>query len=379
MTEPHIRDAETVEDASARATLPSPPSYRAGRYAAAPAPGLFDRILTWIESRPLAAALSLFAALAVLHLVFLNLAGVANGLFIGDAFVFAAGSTAIEIVLLAFIAYNVVLPTLFARESLRTCDDLRPVLALDDYNYRQTRAVLLDPHYLTRLGAGFFWAILLTPVFGTLLRGTVPGEGSTAALLTIWMYARIALTFGLLGANIGFIVMLHHRLRAVTGTHLRVDLFDMAALEPIARYARRVALYLIVLLALAGPAVAQPDAMYASAALLVAGVALTATAVIGAMWGARRAIRTAKKVAIGELQIYARELWRRAYANNHIAEAVAIPALGAMLTVRNEIQRLSDWPGGWGVFTRLATLIVIPIASWFGGQLAAQFIAALPS
>jgi hypothetical protein len=50
-----------------------------------------------------------------------------------------------------------------------------------------------------------------------------------------------------------------------------------------------------------------------------------------------------------------------------------------MLTVRNEIQRLSDWPGGWGVFARLATLIVIPIASWFGGQLAAQFIAALPN
>jgi hypothetical protein len=379
MSEPDIRDAETVEDPAAHAALPSPPTFRAGRYAAPPAPGLFDRLLTWIEGRPLAAALALFAILALLHLMLLNLAGVANGVFIGDAFVLSAPSTAIEILLLAFIAYNVVLPTLFARACLRAYDKLRPVLALDDYSFGQTRAVLLDPHYLTRLGAGFFWAILLTPVFGSLLRGAVPGEGSTAALLTIWMYVRIALTFGLLGANIGYIVMLHHRLRALTGTHLRVDLFDMTALEPIARYARRVALYLIVLLALAGPAVAQPDAMYASAALLAAGVVLTATAVIGAMWGARRAIRAAKKVAIDELQVYARELWRRAYANNHIAEAVAIPALGAMLTVRNEIQRLSDWPGGWGVFARLATLIVIPIASWFGGQLAAQFIAALPS
>jgi hypothetical protein len=214
--------------------------------------------------------------------------------------------------------------------------------------------------------------VLLTPVFGSLLRSSIVGQGSGAALLTIWMYVRIALTFGLLGANIGFIVMLHHRFRAATGAHLRVDLFDMTPLRPVARYAREVALLLVILLALAGPAVARPEAMYSSAALLGVGVFLAAVAVVGSMWGARRAIRAAKRTAIADLQAYSRELWRRAYANNRITEAVAIPALGAMITVRNEIARLADWPGGWGVFARIASLVIIPILSWFGGQLSSQ-------
>jgi hypothetical protein len=60
-----------------------------------------------------------------------------------------------------------------------------------------------------------------------------------------------------------------------------------------------------------------------------------------------------------------------------VQEAVAIPALGAMLTVRAEIARIGDWPGGWSVFARLATLVAIPLLSWFGGQLAAQIMQTL--
>lgn len=371
MSEPEIREAETVEEAPARLALPSPPAY------AAPQPtGAFDAAFLWIERRPLASAGVLFAVLTVLHVLILNLTGLANGVFIGDEFLLAAGSTPVEIVLLAFIAYNVVLPTLFAQACVKALDDLRPAFALDDRGFAQTRAAQLDPFYMVRLVSGLLWAVLLTPVFGTLLRTAILGEGVTAALLTIWMYIRIALTFGLLGASIGFVVMLHHRFRAATGNHLKVDLFDGAALKPIATYARQVALYLVVLLALAGPAVAQPEAMDASAAILAIGIVLTMVAVAGAMWGARRAVRAAKKAALAELQTYARELWRRAYANNRITEAVAIPALGAMLTVRNEIARLPDWPGGWGTFARLATLAVIPVVSWFGGQIAAELVAA---
>jgi hypothetical protein len=274
--------------------------------------------------------------------------------------------------LLAFVAYNVVLPTLIGRACLHAFDDLRPALALETEVFAEIRAGLIDAFSLWRLGFGLFWAVVLTPVFGDLFRAAIPGEGAGAALLTIWMYVRIALTFGLLGASIAFVVMLHHRFRAATGRYLRVDLFDMAPLQPVARYARHVALFLIVLLALAGPAVAQPEAMYASATVLVIGVILTTIAVGGAMWGARRAIRAAKKTALTELQTYSRELWRRAYADGHVTEAVAIPALGAMLTVRSEIAKVGDWPGGWSVFARLGTLAAIPVFSWFGGQLVAQ-------
>ena len=62
---------------------------------------------------------------------------------------------------------------------------------------------------------------------------------------------------------------------------------------------------------------------------------------------------------------------------NSSPEAVAIPALGAMLAVRNEIARVSDWPGGWSVFSRIAALALIPMLSWFGGQIAAQMMQSL--
>lgn len=373
MSEPDYRETETFEEAPVRLALP-PPSH-AQTYAGPQATGLLDAMLLWIERRPLATAAIIFAVLATLHILILNLTGLASGFYIGDAFILTAGTTPIELILLAFVAYNIVLPTLFARACITAYDALHPAFALDDRQFGHLRATLVDPFVITRIGAGLLWAFLLTPVFGSLLRNAIPADGATGALLAIWMYVRIALTFGLLGASIGYVVMLHHRFRLATGAHLKIDLFDTAALKPIAAYARHVALYLVILLALAGPAVAQPEAMYASAALLAAGIVLTAMAVAGAMWGARRATRAAKRVAFTELDAYARELWRRAYVNNHIAEAVAIPALGAMITVRNQIARLPDWPGGWGVFARLATLALIPIVSWFGGQLAARLMA----
>jgi hypothetical protein len=372
MSEPEFNDAGRIESQPPRLALP-PPSYHAGDTGLLPL-GALDAVVLWIENHPLAAAGAIFASLTALHLLILNLTGFASGLYAGDTYILTTGSTPIEIVLLAFVAYNLVLPTLFARACVTAYDGLRPALALDERQFGQTRAALLDPFYMVRLAAGLLWAVLLTPVFGNLLRNAIPGDETMAALLTIWMYLRVALTFSLLGASIGFVVMLHHRFRVATGAHLRIDLFDTQALQPVAKYARRVALYLIVLLALAGPAVAQPDAMTASAILLGLGIMLTMVAVAGAMWGARRAIRAAKKTALAELQTYSRELWRRAYVNNHVAEAVAIPALGAMITVRNEIARISDWPGGWAVLARLATLALIPLASWFGGQLVAEIM-----
>src|SRR5262249_11377943 len=156
----------------------------------------------------------------------LNLAGLASGIFVGDTFFLVAGSQPIEILLLAFIAYNVVLPTLIGHACIKAYDDVRPALAIDDRGFGQLRATLVDPFIVWRLGFGMFWAVILTPVFGGLLSASIPGDGASVAFLTLWMYIRVALTFGLLGASITFIAMLHHRFRAATGTYLRVDLFD---------------------------------------------------------------------------------------------------------------------------------------------------------
>jgi hypothetical protein len=373
MNEPEIRSSDNVAPGPREPlALPSPDAADIAEPLS-----VFDRALIWIEQQPVPAAFAVFIALTLVHLLVLNLAGVANGIFVGDELFIAAGSNPVEILLLGFIAYNVVLPTLIGTACVGAYDQLRPALTVDNTTYGDTRAGLVDAFAVARIGAGCFWAIILATAFGSVLRGAISGNGWGVALQTIWMYIRLALTFGLLGSSITYVALLHHRFRKATGTQLRVDLFDLSPIQPIAGYARHVALFLTILLALAGPSVSQPDAMYASVALLALGVILTIGAVIGAMWGARRAIRAAKHAATNDLQIYARELWRRAYFGGHLAEPVGIPALSAMLNVKGEIARIPDWPGGFAVFARIATLAIIPVLSWFGGQLAAQFAAAL--
>jgi hypothetical protein len=342
-----------------------------------PEPDFAERVMLFVELRPWTTAVIIFASLALLHVIVLNIAGVADGFYVGDNFLLTSGASSIEIVLLAFIAYNVVLPTLLGHACIGAYDALRPSLMLDDRGYGETRAGIVDPFLWWRFWSGLGWAAMLTPVFGDVMRKELQGEGTGYALQAMWLYLRIALTFGLLGSTITYIIFLHRGFRAVTAEHLRIDLFDLSPLRPVARYARQVAFYLLVLLALLGPAVAKPEAMMQSAVVLAVGVALAGVAVIGAMWGTRRSIRDAKKGAATELSTYARELWRRAYAGQRVVEAMAIPALGAMIQTRAEIKRLTEWPGGWSVLARFAAVAVIPLLTWFGGQILARLMTLL--
>ena len=369
-------DSESVaapEAAPTRLALPPPdePSpLQAG-------PGVFDRLISLIEMRPILSTATIFAALVVIHVLILNLAGIAEGLFVESVFFALAGNGLVELLLLAFIAYNVTLPTFLARSCLISFADSAPALACNDSVYDQCLENLANPHAVVRLVFGFFWAAILTPVFGSLFQSATAGTAANAALLAIWMYIRLALIFGLLGSTMTYIAMLHYRFAAVTGAHLRVDLFDMTPLQPLARYVASATLYLAVLLALVGPVISRPEASTASGILLALGMTLIVFTTMGALWGARGVIRATKQLAFTELQAYAREIWRRAYTNGRIVEAVALPAMAAMLTVRREISWLSDWPGGWPNIIRLITLSLIPIATWFGGQILAFLIATL--
>lgn len=369
-------EAFTLDESVEQRALPPPSFQPADPYAAPTATGLIDRFIMWIEDTPLIAASVIFAALLAIHLIVLNLGGVAIGFFIGEEVFFSAGTQPLEILLLAFVAYNFVLPTLLVRSAVAALEDVRSSLAMDDRTFGQVRASLVDPFAVYRLGFGLFWAIILATIYGELYRRMILVEAG--AYIAVWMYLRLALAFGMLGSSITYIALLNHQFRVITGNYLRVDLFNVTPLDPIARYGREVALSLMILLAFVGPSVAQPDAVYPSAALMAIGVALSGLAVVTALAGGRRAIRAAKQHAVGELQAYVRELWRRAYINGHLVEAVAVPAMGAMLNVRNEIKRIGNWPGGWSVFVRFALLTLIPIVAWFGGQLWELALSALP-
>jgi hypothetical protein len=140
----------------------------------------------------------------------------------------------------------------------------------------------------------------------------------------------------------------------------------MMPLEPLARHIRASVIFLSVPVALIGPILAKPEAMTASGTVLAILASLVLLASFGSMLGARKAIRAAKQVALTELHAYSREIWRRAYVNGRIVEAVALPALAGMITIRNQIERMSNWPGGWTNVARSTLLSALPTLTWFG-------------
>ena len=353
-----------------RPALPPP-----AHHAVAPtAPGLIDRFISWIELRPLWSGGIAFLLLVGAHIAFMNFAGALDGVFVGDAAFFASMEGLADMLLLALIAYCIVLPTFLARSGLTAFADSSGTLACNDSEYDDHLATLAGGNAVARLVFGGFWAAVLTPVFGNLMQASAIVPSASADILTIWMYIRLALVFGMMGSCLAYVALLHYRLSSALAAHLRVDLFDMTAMAPLARHMRASIFYLGVPLLLMGPILSRPDAATSSAMLLGFGSSVCLIIAFGSVWGARKAIRQAKQLALGELHAYSREIWRRAYANGRFVEAVALPAMAAMLTIRNQIGRMSNWPGGWMNVLRCAFWAALPAVSWFGPQAAAWLI-----
>jgi hypothetical protein len=329
-------------------------------------PGVLDRVISFVELRPILATVVTFAVLLLSHVVVMNTAGAMSGLDMQKVPFFLQAAGFADVLLLAIIAWNVVLPTFLARSCLTAFADSAGALTCNDKVYDDHLSDLASAHWLVRLAFGFFWAAILTPVFGNVLQSYLPDGATVTPLLTIWMYVRLTLLFGLLGSSLSYIAMLHYRLSGALGLHLRVDLFDLTPLAPFARHIRASVLFLSVPVALIGPILAKPEAMTASGTVLGILASLVLLASFGSMLGARKAIRAAKLVALTELHAYSREIWRRAYVNGRIVEAVALPALAGMITIRNQIERMSNWPGGWTNVARSMLLSALPTLTWFG-------------
>ncbi len=359
-----MTDAERVAP-PARAALPPPEGTPA---AASMAPGLIERLINIVEARPLLAGGTLFAALAALHLLVLNLAGAMTGVHVGGTLFFLDAAVGADMLLLALIACCTVLPTLLARSAVSALANSAGALSATEEEYDVALAALAEPGVIVRLVFGGFWAAVLTPVFGNLVQvSTVPPQVTTW-LITLWLYLRLTLVFGLLGSCLAHAALLHYRLSSTLGTHLRVDLFDPSALAPLARHMRVAILVLSMPLLLLGPVLSRPDAATASATLMGFGILVVLIAGFGGVWGARTAIRNSKQMVQNELNAYSREIWRRAYSNGRIVEAVALPAMAGMLTIRNQIARMANWPGGWPNVLKCLLIGLLPVLSWFGPQ-----------
>jgi hypothetical protein len=361
--QPQATDAER-ETPSARAALPPPVATPRSRTSAS----LVLRLVSFVADRPFMALAAIFTGLLALHLAILNLAGTMSGVFAGEVLFLLDPVAAADLLLLGLIAYCMVLPTLLARASLAAYSDTAGALSATDQEYDATLAALAEPGIIVRLVFGGFWAAVMTPVFGNLVSAGAAAPQAATWLIMLWLYIRLALVFGMLGSSLAHVALLQYRLSGALERHLRVDLFDASALAPLARHMRQSILYLSVPLLLMGPVLSRPDAATASATLMGFGILVVLVAGFGGMWGARMAIRTTKQLVQGELNAYSREIWRRAYSNGRIVEAVALPAMAGMLTIRNQIARMANWPGGWPNVLRCLLIALLPAVSWFGPQ-----------
>jgi len=362
-TQPQATDAER-DAPSARAALPPPPATAQPRISAS----LVRRLISLVEARPFVALAAIFTGLLALHLAILNVAGAMSGVFVGEALFLLDPVAAADLPLLGLIAFCMVLPTLLARSSLAAFNDTAGALSATDEEYDATLAALAEPDIIVRLVFGGFWAAVLTPVFGNLVDAGAAAPQVTAWLVSVWLYVRLALVFGMLGSSLSHVALLHYRLSGALARHLRVDLFDASALAPLARHMRVSILWLSVPLLLMGPVLSRPEAATASATLLGFGIFVVLVAGFGGMWGVRTAIRSTKQMVQAELNAYSREIWRRAYSNGRIVEAVALPAMAGMLTIRNQIARMANWPGGWPNVLKCLLIGLLPVLSWFGPQ-----------
>src|SRR5690242_2780767 len=145
-------------------------------------------MMLYVELRPWTTALIIFVVLTLVHVALLNLAGVADGLYVGDRFLLTSPPNSITIVLLAFIAYSAVLPTLLSHACIRAYDTLRPSLMLDDRGYGETRAHIVDPFVMSRFWCAAGFVIILTPGVGEIWRSKLQGDGTGYALQAIWLY-----------------------------------------------------------------------------------------------------------------------------------------------------------------------------------------------
>ena len=369
--QPHGKDAEpeglpAQGSVPVEAATPAPSSGTTG--ATRRVPDLAERLLSLVESRPLLAFAVIFCVLAGVHLSIMNASGAMSGIFIGKT-LFVLDATALaDMLLLALVASCMVLPTLLTRSGVDAFSDTAGALSASEEEYESTLAMLAEPNAIARLVFGGFWAAVLTPVFGGLVQAGVTVPQESAWLITLWLYVRLALVFGMLGSCLAHVALLHYRLSTALSTHLRVDLFDPSALAPLASHMRGSILVLSLPLWLLGPVLSRPEAATASATLLGAGSLLVLVAGFGGVWGARTAIRNAKRMVQDELNAYSREIWRRAYSNGRIVEAVALPAMAGMLTIRNQIGRMANWPGGWSNVFKCLLLAALPVVSWFGPQ-----------
>ncbi len=249
-------------------------------------------------------------------------------------------------------------------------DRLRGVLELDDDGFAAERARALAFHGpLLRYGglftaAGIGLLMLLDPFD----MGPFPRPDWVQPMLywviwtnvlMTWLFTRFVLQ------ELASLVALSR----LAARYARVDLWDQRPLAPFTRRGLQSVLALMLGMSLL---MGQILGGWASALVPIVLVALVAQALVQFLLpavGVHRRIRATKWARIEELNARARILEGALGGDDADARRDAAVELPAVLSLRDAVQRASEWPIDLPAITRLVLYIAIGLGSWLGAAL----------
>jgi len=230
-----------------------------------------------------------------------------------------------------------------------------------------------------RLHAASFLAVLVPP----LLHLVSPGaggptsrllDGSLAGFRDVYALVTQLAFWWVLGA-IGYTWLADcRRFWQLGRREVRVDLLDLGALAPFARFGLRLVLVVCViplLVALAAAAGYPPARV--EWLLLVPLVATGALGLLVPSWGLHVAIRETKSAELARVTT-AIAGNRAALSDSPLAKEADALSLVELLQYREHVEGLREWPIDSAILRRFGLYLLIPVASWVGGALVERLV-----
>jgi hypothetical protein len=335
----------------------------------------FCRLVDALPAPPFGAALAIAGVVAALR----GLALVANQL-LSDAPMQLAGARLPDFVLLpAGIAYFLVFGGWLVIEgSARDMAELQPSLcgtpdgcarAVADVALHSRRALLA--------------AAVAGPLLPVVLHAISPGSGGPTSTVLAGGPLGFSELYDFVGQAVFWIVLGPVLLAWIIGVRrfwrcgrhgVRVDLLDLQALAPFARFGLRMALVVLAVPLLLAPAAAFGYGPARVEVLLYLGImAVGLAALVLPSWGLHRAIQDAKAAELVRVRS-ALAGDRSGLRDSPLAADAERLSVVDLAVWKDRVEALREWPFDAAALRRFGLYLLIPLGSWVGAALVERLV-----
>ena len=338
---------------------------------------LLHRAYGAVPLPPLVTATLLWVLLVGTWLVYQNVLGSFEGLFLGGKLFFFQPGRWPELLLLGLLAYCGASLILGARGCRRDLEALEG--RLDGTDVERVWNELGRATFSRR---GRWLSVTASVLLGlAILRGILAYEETGCFMFgehdRWWIIGRELVLFAVLGQVIYESLMSAAFFSRLGREYLTVDVLHTDGLCTVARTGLRNALMLsvgasAVLLLMAG------GEDFAQGAILVAGMIYSAAfaALLLPLRGLRDRIRQAKREEIGRVSSVIAETREAQLGGQGSAEAAGRDLQG-LLAYREFVEKVREWPLNGATVTRFAVYLAIPLWTWAGSSMVDRAVRAL--